>query len=36
MGKGENIFSGLDLNALGFKCVERVSTELATHVVLKK
>jgi dihydrofolate reductase len=36
MGKGENLFSGLDLNALGFKCVERVSTELATHVVLKK
>jgi dihydrofolate reductase len=36
MGKGENLFSGLDLNALGFKCVERVSTEQATHVVLKK
>jgi dihydrofolate reductase len=36
MGKGENLFSGLDLNALGFKCVERVPTEQATHVVLKK
>jgi len=36
MGKGENLFSGLDLHAMGFKCVERVSSELATHVVLKK
>jgi len=36
MGKGENLFSGLDLHAMGFKCVERVASELATHVVLKK
>ncbi len=36
MGKGENLFSGLDLHAMGFKCVERVSAEQATHVVLKK
>jgi dihydrofolate reductase len=36
MGKGENLFSGIDLNELGFKCVERVCTEQATHVVLKK
>jgi len=36
MGKGENLFSGLDLHELGFKCVERVATEEATHVVLKK
>jgi dihydrofolate reductase len=36
MGKGENLFSGLDLHAMGFKCVERVPTEQATHIVLKK
>jgi dihydrofolate reductase len=36
MGKGENLFSGLDLHAMGFKCVERVPGEQATHVVLKK
>jgi dihydrofolate reductase len=36
MGKGENLFFGIDLNALGFKCVEHVSTEQATHVVLTK
>ena len=36
MGKGENLFTGLDLNAMGFKCVERVCSDLATHVVLRK
>jgi dihydrofolate reductase len=36
MGKGENLFSGIDLPELGFKCVERVPSEHATHVVLKK
>jgi dihydrofolate reductase len=36
LGRGESLLSGIDLNMLGFKCVERVSTELATHVVLKK
>jgi dihydrofolate reductase len=35
LGKGENLFSGLDLHELGFKCVERVPTEQATHVVLR-
>ena len=36
LGKGENLFAGLDLSALGFKCVERVASDQATHVVLKK
>ncbi len=36
MGKGENLFAGLDLHELGFKCVERGSSEQATHVVLRK
>jgi dihydrofolate reductase len=36
MGKGENLFTGLDLHELGFKCVERVTSEGATHVVLQK
>jgi dihydrofolate reductase len=36
MGKGENLFTGLDLHTMGFKCVERVAGELATHVVLRK
>jgi dihydrofolate reductase len=36
LGKGEHLFSGIDLPELGFRCVERVTTELATHVVLAK
>jgi len=36
LGGGENLFSGLDLHRLGFQCVERVSTEQATHVVLER
>jgi dihydrofolate reductase len=36
LGRGENLFSGLDLHRLGFQCVERVSTEQATHVVLER
>ena len=36
MGSGENLFAGLDLSALGYRCTEHVSTELAMHVVLKK
>jgi dihydrofolate reductase len=36
MGSGENLFAGLDLSELGYRCTEHVSTELAMHVVLKK
>jgi len=36
LGSGERLFSGLDAVALGYKCVEHVATESATHVVLKK
>ncbi len=36
LGNGENLFSGLDLHELGYKCVERVSTQQATHVVFKR
>jgi dihydrofolate reductase len=34
LGKGENLFAGIDLPALGHKRVEHASTEHATHVVL--
>jgi dihydrofolate reductase len=33
---GENLFAGIDLAALGYRCTQHVSTELAMHVVLKK
>jgi dihydrofolate reductase len=34
LGRGEAMFDGLDLPALGFKVTEHVATDLATHVVL--
>jgi dihydrofolate reductase len=36
LGRGEAMFAGIDLPALGFKVVEHVATENATHVVFKK
>jgi dihydrofolate reductase len=36
MGSGENLFAGLDLAALGYRCVEHVASEKALHVVLRK
>jgi len=36
LGSGEQLFSGIDTVALGFECVEHVSTPNATHVVLRR
>ena len=36
LGQGENLLEGIDLKKLGFKPAERVATDAATHVVLKK
>jgi len=36
LGRGEALFAGLDLAALGYACTERVVSPLATHVVLTK
>ena len=36
MGSGENLFAGLDMLALGYKCTEHVATEFALHVMLKR
>lgn len=36
LGKGENLFAGLDLPAMGFSVVETTPSEHATHVVLAK
>lgn len=35
LGTGEPLFAGLDLRALGYRCVESVASEKATHVVLQ-
>ena len=36
LGRGEPLFSGLDLRALGYRTVEHVATDRATHIVLAK
>ncbi|MBS0241298.1 MAG: dihydrofolate reductase family protein [Proteobacteria bacterium] len=36
LGRGESLFAGLDLPALGYRVAETVPTELATHVVLTR
>jgi dihydrofolate reductase len=36
LGRGENLFVGLDLLKLGYQCTEQVTTPAALHVVLKK
>ena len=36
LGRGEALFAGLDLRALGYECVESVASEKATHVVLRR
>jgi dihydrofolate reductase len=36
LGRGEALFEGLDMPALGYACVESVSGERATHVTLRR
>jgi dihydrofolate reductase len=36
LGRGESLFEGVDLRALGYECVEFVASEKAAHVVLRR
>ena len=36
LGRGEPLFQGVDLRALGYRCVEFVKSEKATHVILRR
>ncbi len=36
LGSGESLFSGVNMRALGYRCVEHAASDKATHVVLKK
>ncbi|HEY8005073.1 MAG TPA: dihydrofolate reductase family protein [Phenylobacterium sp.] len=36
LGRGESLFAGIDLPALGYRVTEAVPTELATHLVLTR
>ena len=36
LGAGESLFSGIDLRALGYQCIEHAATPHATHLVFGK
>ncbi|MHB8813357.1 MAG: dihydrofolate reductase family protein [Steroidobacteraceae bacterium] len=36
LGSGERLFADLDAVELGYRCVEHVATEKATHVILRR
>jgi len=36
MGAGEALWTGLDLRALGYDCVEQIAGERATHMILRR
>ena len=36
LGRGESLFAGLDLPALGYRVTDRVSTERATHLTIER
>jgi dihydrofolate reductase len=36
LGRGENLFSGIDTVSLGYKCTEHAGSEHAMHVVLTR
>ena len=36
LGRGENLFAGIDLPALGYECEKSVAGERATHMYLRK
>ena len=35
LGRGENLFAGLDLQALGYQCYQQIAGERATHLLLR-
>ena len=36
LGRGERLFEGVDLRALGYTCTERAASDKATHIVLRR
>lgn len=36
LGSGEHLFSDIDMPSLGYRCVEHVPTNKATHVVIRR
>ena len=36
LGRGENLFAGLDLPTLGYECYQQIAGERATHLLLRR
>jgi hypothetical protein len=36
LGRGEPLFAGLDLRALGYECEKNIAGERTTHVLLRR
>ena len=36
LGRGERLFEGVDMRALGYECVQFTASEKATHVILRR
>ena len=36
LGAGEHLFAGIDLPSLGYRCVEHVTTDAATHTIIAR
>jgi len=36
LGRGENLFAGMDLPGLGYRCMEQVAGERANHVLIRR
>ncbi|WP_421772951.1 dihydrofolate reductase family protein [Gracilimonas sp.] len=36
LGRGEHLFSGIDLMSLGYECSKHVTTDKATHVIITR
>jgi dihydrofolate reductase len=36
LGRGENLFAGLNLRELGYECSKSISGERATHLILRR
>ena len=36
LGRGEQLFAGIDAASLGYRCTDRAASDLATHVILSR
>lgn len=36
LGRGEQLFEGVDLRALGYECVESTASEKAVHIIMRR